>query len=51
MNVLLVDEDDDFRKRFGAYLAENLNGIMLTSISSLERGRVGFTAQKKLMSS
>ena len=41
MNVLLVDEDDDFRKRFGAYLAENLNGIMLTSISSLEERQGG----------
>ena len=30
MNVLLIDEDDDYRRRFGSYLAENLSGIVLT---------------------
>lgn len=41
MNVLLVDEDDDFRKRFGTYLADSLNGIMLTSVSSLNESSGG----------
>lgn len=41
MNVLLIDEDDDFRNRFGSYLAGNLNGIVLTSVSSLDQTSEG----------
>lgn len=41
MNVLLIDEDDDFRNRFGSYLAENLNGIVLTSVSFLDQTEEG----------
>ena len=45
MNILLIDEDDDFRNRFGSYLAGNLNGIVLTSVSALDETEDGvFTA-------
>lgn len=37
MNVLLIEDDDDFRKRFSDYLAAGLNGIVLTSVSSLSQ--------------
>ena len=43
MNVLLIDEDDDFRNRFGSYLAGNLNGIVLTSVSSLDQAIEGLS--------
>ena len=44
MNVLLIDEDDDFRNRFGSYLAGNLNGIVLTSVASLDQAKEGVSA-------
>ena len=36
MNVLLIDRDEDYRARFGSFLAENLSGLILTSAEDLE---------------
>ena len=41
MRVLLIDEDDDFRNRFGAYLAEHLNGIVLISAADPDQSGDG----------